>query len=302
MRKAAVGEKLTAYTISELHAPLIVREVSAPHTPSDSVLERIEKLWSQELRSRPELHDGKIFSIHTLKTPEITVWCTQYKWWIAQRVDRTLLLDLGVRPLAVCSLLVAKGHVAFARRSPAVTQFPNQLELGPSGGVDETCRQPDSSIDVLSKLLDELCEEFNVSNESILSTRPFAIVEDLWDSVYDIVFYVNLNISEKTLQRLFHARESGESPTSPISVGSPSGSDIYGGVSTASKARRPPHTRNLCGYSLTQRRCIAKRRTIRSRHPSTIARHTTTSTGCWKKFPPPASRVSPPMNGGCWTT
>jgi hypothetical protein len=186
---------------------LSVREIAAPAAPADAILKRIDTIWDEEQKRRGTgLTNGRIFSLAYRDGPVLSVWETQYKWWIAQRRDPTLFPVLAVCSLAVSGIVALAEGLAFARRAESNTQDAGLWELPPSGGIDDRSRRPGGIIAADAQILAELKEELDVSAQEVdTPPRAIAVMEDDTDHVVDLVFELKIALSGRNLMARFAA-------------------------------------------------------------------------------------------------
>lgn len=145
---------------------------------------------------------------------EVAGYFTEYRFYYAQKQSGQ---DFGLAPLAVSGLIICEDHVIFARRSPHVTSYPGKLELVPSGGLDRGVAMDDGTVDFSAQLRAEFAEETGQSEAAIMSIKPFALIHDPADPVYDIACRMHLNIGRNELQAgLAHSGEYDEPVAVPL--------------------------------------------------------------------------------------
>lgn len=168
-----------------LPSGLTLRDTAQPPSPPAQVLERVEALWQRELAGGRRLFNGRVFSLERLEGGTAYGHLAQYKWYMAQLADPSLIPYLRVRSLAVSGLVIAQGQVLFGRRHPALALEGGLWELTPSGTIHGKLREEDGSLSYRQHFLEELGEELGVILPDAMALTPFALVEDTvlgnWD-------------------------------------------------------------------------------------------------------------------------
>ncbi len=190
----------------------VIRDVGPEHGSLDASLrQEVDNIWAnaQAGRAKP-LFNGQVFSVLEIGDDEIRGRFVEYKYFIAQRRRAELFPALQIRPLAITGILRAPGRIVFGRRAAGVTQEPGLWELLPSGGLDPGCRQGDGRLDVERQLLQELKEEIGLEAAAISKIRPFCIVEDLEQHVFDIAAELTTDSSDEQVRSAFEQSGSDE--------------------------------------------------------------------------------------------
>ena len=183
----------------------VVRDMGAVTAPLDPNLQgEVDKIWSstQAGRAKP-LFNGWVFSVVEIGREEIRGGFVEYKHFIAQRHRPELFEALQVRPLAVTGILHVRDQIAFGRRAASVTQEPGLWELLPAGGLDPSCRQSDGQLHVEQQLLQELNEEISLDAASLSQIKPFCVVEDIEQHVFDIAIEIKTDLTADQIRSAF---------------------------------------------------------------------------------------------------
>ena len=162
-----------------------VDPATCPPIDSDAVAAR----WATLCAANPRYHDGAILAVSAIDAEPnepVTITC-RHDWY--RRLAVQPQVRTGVRLLGVTAVLLSHDDagvpsVLLARRGNSVRVYPNQWELGPSGGVNV----PPANIALLSRAdlaraaLDEIEEEIGPQAAALLggpeSLSTIAIIRD----------------------------------------------------------------------------------------------------------------------------
>lgn len=179
-------------------------------TFSEASLQRVDELWQKALLERPFLRNGQLFSVHRIEGESFYGSFVEYKYWMAQRREPRLYEDLRIEPLAVTGVLRVGDELVFARRGSNVVQDAGLWELGPSGGVDNTCRVENSRLQVEDQLLTELHEELGLGHSQIEQIVPLGVALDLENHVRDLVFELRVALNAQQVHDAFKSVQEPE--------------------------------------------------------------------------------------------
>lgn len=188
-----------------------IEDAGAPEPWAPAVQARIDALWADALRRRPELVDGEIFCLRG-EDPERALLRGSfypYSAWLAQREDAALAELLALRPLAVSGVTRVEGCLVFGKRGTAVTQNPGLWEPVPAGGIDREASRG-GVIDARAQILSELEEELGVERALVTECRLVGLADDHESRVTDLVFALDLGTTAAELLEAFHARAQDE--------------------------------------------------------------------------------------------
>ncbi|OPX92789.1 MAG: hypothetical protein A4E53_00342 [Pelotomaculum sp. PtaB.Bin104] len=170
----------------------------------------IEEIWQQTLREKEgSLFNGTLLSLCNLREEKNKIIITgsyiQYKHFIAHRKRPDL--NLNIKPVGVSGITVLQESsdelIIFAKRKDRNTQYPDFLELVPSGSIDEECAKPDGTINYKSKILSELAEETGLTTELVKKVEGFALVLDRIDNVYDVCCKISVSADRELIKERF---------------------------------------------------------------------------------------------------
>ncbi len=177
---------------------IILRD-EPPPVLSAEIEVRVMDIWQEE-RRREELVDGTMLSHWAFRDGSLQCRRETYRRFVAVRRDPSLLDLLDVRPIGVTGVLRVAGCVVFGWRSGSVTQYPGCLELVPSGGLGEAPLSADGTVDAAGQLLDELEEETGLPRSIVSVAKPFALVLDVAEQVYDVGFEIEAKVGSQEVE------------------------------------------------------------------------------------------------------
>lgn len=139
-----------------------------------------------------------------------------YEKFIQQRSSK-INSEAKITPIGVSGLIVLRQgaeaeKILFATRSSSVTQYPNFLELVPSGGIDSSSLNANSQIDYRTKLLAELLEETGIEDNPAIHIKNLCLIFDPIEAVYDMCCIIEIDISQKNLLANFNKNEEYVTP------------------------------------------------------------------------------------------
>ncbi len=178
-------------------------------------LAQVEEIWAK----RPKgIFNGSLFNHHQTIIQDghirLVGSYTQYKFYFAQRHG----VDLGLYPMGVSGLIEVDGHIVFARRSLHVTAYKNYFELVPSGGLDETTRRENGTVDVAAQIREEFVEEVGLPADCVLEVQPFAVIYTPAERVYDVACILTV---KATPQAILNSLRQSTEYTAPVLVPRP---------------------------------------------------------------------------------
>jgi len=172
---------------------------------SASNKEKIASIWEAEKQKRGgDLFNGRIFNVTEIARETITGFYVDYASIVAQHRDLSLFDTLNLRPLAVSGLVTLKEGLVFGLRNDNLTSDAGLWELVASGGVDDSVRLDNGTVDIREQFLNELSEEINLPADAIDEFAPMMMLEDSQTHVCDIVLEARLSIGADKLFPLFN--------------------------------------------------------------------------------------------------
>ena len=185
-------------------------DVGMPWAPPKSIMPRVEEIWSFEKKRRGnQLTNGQIYSLSGFRIDQISICISEYKYIVAKRRDPDLAAQgLNIRPLAVTGVLICADGVILGQRGSGVDGDVGLWEPAPAGGL--------SHRDPKVQVLEELQEELGIVPSNIISAEICGLVEDIESSVFDIVFRLHVDATEKDIRANY--LESGSDEYSDIII------------------------------------------------------------------------------------
>jgi hypothetical protein len=164
--------------------------------PPEHVLAEVRALWEAELAQRPDLFNGRIFSLDHLEGGEAVGFMAEYMWYVAQLRKPVLFEHLRVQSLAVSGLVVAGGHVLFGLRKAHLAVESGLWELAPSGTIHGDLRGADGSLSWRETFREELREELGIDAPAD-APKAFALVEDTDTHIWELGVAVELALDHR---------------------------------------------------------------------------------------------------------
>jgi len=193
----------------------IVREMPAlsPELEAD-----IEALWRvAQARTGGVLFNGRVFSADRIAPGLLAGHLTEFRRIVAQMDRPSLFAVLGLRPLAVCGVVLCQDGVVLGRRHARMVYQAGMWQLPPAGSVDGGAVAADGSVDVRGQLLAELHEELGLPADSVLEAQPICLVEHAGSHVLDLGYTLRVGLSaSEVLER--RARASHAAEYDPLEV------------------------------------------------------------------------------------
>lgn len=172
------------YEVAPALSAGVVREMPALPPALEA---EIEGLWqSAQARTGGVLFNGRVFSADRIGPTRLDGHLTEFRRIVAQ-MDRPALFEvLGLRPLAVCGVVLCRDGVVLGRRHPRMVYQAGMWQLPPAGSVDAGAVAGDGSVDLHGQVLAELHEELGLPAASVAVMRPICLVEHAGSHVLDL--------------------------------------------------------------------------------------------------------------------
>jgi hypothetical protein len=173
--------------------------------PGSSAVEA-QRLWEAACAGNPRLFDSRILVCRGIEssgdTVEITCRVAPYRYYFGQRKGG---LALGLLPVAVSGALRIDDPQGpawlLARRGPNVTQYPDYLELVPSGGLEAEDVDAEGYADYRARLMNELQSETGLSPSIIDEVDDLGVITDRVDPVVNILCLMIVRSSVAAIER-----------------------------------------------------------------------------------------------------
>ena len=185
---------------------IILRRESQKHDFSSEQENKIDEIWKKLKEKKATLFNDKVLTFVNLSRENgktiVKGDFVDYKAIIANRINPSLNLKLEQIGVSGITLLMEKESVLFSERSNSVTEYPNYLELVPSGNLDISTLDSNGIINYKSKILEEFSEETSLPKNAITDVQSLCFVKDCIDQVYDVCCILETNIG---IQKLIHS-------------------------------------------------------------------------------------------------
>lgn len=172
--------------------------------------DKLDKIWEEICNQKNnKLFNGKVLAyIDSFKQNNkliIKAGFIDYKIVTSSRFEPSL--GLKIKQIGVSGMTFVHDnnneYVLFSTRSTETTEYPNFLELVPSGNIDESALKSDGTIDFSTKLIDEFVEETGLEKYTIQEINPFCLVLDKKNQVYDVCCKINIVNSKSNIFKTF---------------------------------------------------------------------------------------------------
>ena len=183
--------------------------IKCPTSTIDYDVNKLELIWKKEYsKNTKKLFNNKtlIFNSFDRREKESIVKGSfiDYKLAISSRIEPSLGVD--IKQIGVSGVVIFcdnKEYILFSTRSHNTTEYPNFIELVPSGHIDESTVLQNGSIDYISKLTEEFHEETGLSVSVIKNIKCLGFVFDKISHVYDICCVIEIDSSVQEIENSF---------------------------------------------------------------------------------------------------
>ena len=181
--------------------------------------EKLEKTWNEFCKKKNDqlFNDRVLTYIDSFQQNDelvINAGFVDYKIVVSSRIEPDLGLNLqqiGVSGITIIHENDSE-YVLFSSRSSKTTEYPNFLELVPSGNIDESALKNDGYIDYSSKLIGEFVEETGLNKSYIQKIEPKFLVFDKKNQVYDVCCRILISDSRNHIIEAFQNVSEYEKP------------------------------------------------------------------------------------------
>lgn len=159
---------------------------SEPLVVPPDIQKEIEQIWAKGVEERKEkLFNGKVLCLDTYDADHLSGKYVDYKLVFAHHLSQNVRKHLGLSTIGL-SGLTRCGHLfLIGKRAGFVTQFPSHYELAPAGTVN-TNYVFERVVDFRKQLMDELSEETGITEDAVISVRPFKLNYDRPEGMVDV--------------------------------------------------------------------------------------------------------------------
>ena len=168
---------------------------------------KIDEIWKHLKNNNVSLHDGKSAIVKNIKKKSqdtiVDIVFLDYSTIIVDRENPDL--NIGVSQIGVSGMIILNKDkkIVFAHRGKSTTEHSGQLELVPSGNLDNSIIIKNDTVDYVSKLVQEFEEETGIPISYIQKLVTLGLVRDNVNKIYDVCCLLELNMNEKDFQLEF---------------------------------------------------------------------------------------------------
>ena len=186
------------------HHPIIEKPIS-------HLQDKVEQIWKDECKRRKKnlVNDQVLNFVEIQRTSNkiiIKGSFVEYKLVLAHRLNPNL--GLAINQVGVSGLLFLeeneKKYLVFSTRDSKTTEYPNYIELVPSGNLDISVLQNNGTINYKSKILEEFREETGLESSLINNLQSFCLVRDCINRVYDVCCLIEVATSREHVMNCFN--------------------------------------------------------------------------------------------------
>jgi len=186
---------VTAPTVHEVTPDVRARVVRAMPALPAALDSKIEALWRQaQAHTGGVLFNGRVFSADRIGPGLLVGHLTEFRRIVAQMDRPPLFGALGLRPMAVCGVVLCPEGVVLGRRHPRMVYQAGLWQLPPAGSVDAGAVAADGAVDLRGQVLTELHEELGLAADSVTALRPICLVEHAGSHVLDLGFALRIGL------------------------------------------------------------------------------------------------------------
>lgn len=196
---------------------ILIENIASPAIKFDQ--EKIERVWKKICyKKNNKLFNGKVLTYISLLKQNNTIILkgsfVDYKLVISSRSEPSL--GLTIKQVGVSGITFVNDggveYILFSTRSSENTEYPDFLELVPSGNIDNSTLKPDGTIDYSNKLIEEFVEETGLDKQCIQEIKTLCLVKDNQNQVFDICCKINILNSKSNIISSFKSVSEYEKP------------------------------------------------------------------------------------------
>jgi len=189
--------------------PVLLQNLEITNLSFDE--KKIEKIWIDECAKKTKkLFNDKVLTYINSHIQDETLIIESgfldYKIILGTKIDSNT--NVEIKPIGVSGIIIIKNNsenfILFSKRSSETSEYPNYLELVPSGHIDLSVLKSDGKIDHVLKLKQEFSEETGLNVSSIDKIIPLCFVEDTKNHVYDVCSIIEISIMKDTILKSFN--------------------------------------------------------------------------------------------------
>ena len=197
---------------------IILETINEKKIQSVNEEKRINEIWEEEYaKSNGKLSNGKVFCFKNMsqtgRKTTVKGYFEEFKQVLGKRKDPHL--EIEISPIGVSGISIFKEnqnqYVIFSKRTSQVLEYPEYLELVPSGHLDESTLNNDI-VDYKKKILEEFSEEVGLISAKIKHITCIGFVKDLNDEVYDVCCLIEIDSDRNEINESSKSMPEYENP------------------------------------------------------------------------------------------
>ncbi len=169
--------------IKATRLPITTRVIqAAPLSLPLTLRSQIEAIWLDAIAARPNLFNGKIFTLNNYRDGNLYISESEYKVSFSIQKIPAIFEVNPISVLAVTGVLLCQDGLILGRRGNSVS-FQNGLwEPAPAGSL--SCPDPKAQV------LEELEEELGITQNRVSTVEIIGLIEDNSTNIVDIIFKI----------------------------------------------------------------------------------------------------------------
>ena len=191
----------------------VVTIKSTRKTIAKNTQKQINQSWNNLQKTKSvKLSNDKVLVMKSISTKKkithISGEFIDYKNIIINKINNKI--NLIFSPIGVSGIILFKNnnsyYTIFGKRSKNISEYPNHLELIPSGHINKKF-DSNKKLKFNQDLINEFIEETGLSFKFIKKVSFLSIVKDKENSVYDLCSIIELNVNKKFISKNFQSFE-----------------------------------------------------------------------------------------------
>jgi len=191
---------------------------------SPNIQKRINQTWIKLQKNRKvKFSNDKVLILNSFIIKKginyISTQFVDYKSIISNKFNPKI--NLNFNQIGISGMILFKNnnsyYTIFSKRNKNTTEYPNYLELVPSGHIDQKSII-DKFLKFNSNLINEFIEETNLNNKFIKKILFLCIIRDKQNLVYDICNIIELSINKNIILKHWKSSEYSKPIFVPISL------------------------------------------------------------------------------------
>lgn len=201
----------------------ILNSKSSNHKISKNTKNKINQTWNLLQNNRTKkLSNNKVLSMKSIIKKNNVAYVKgefiDYKTITSDRIDPSIKLNLY--QIGISGMILFQnnkvGYTIFSVRNKNNTEYPNYLELIPSGNINKETLK-DGKIDFNLHLIKEFVEETGLNSKYIKNISYLCLIKDKQNRVYDVCNSIELSVNKNMIMKHFRSSEYSKPLFIPIS-------------------------------------------------------------------------------------